>query len=132
MEQEKLVQKVLKDYQKCYNEEVKDDKCEKIQNLNWHDAIIKNIIKEKDKLIMEIELLEKNKNIKNITFQDYKIIEEELDFINGWCLYKEIYFLNNQYELHLLIDVPVIKKNVKPESLELGYFTIRAKNIVLD
>lgn len=130
--QKKLVQKALIDYQEYYDKGEKDDKCEEIQNLNLHDTVIKNIIKRKNKLIIELDVSEKNKYIKNITFQDYKIIEEELDFINGWCLYKEIYFLNNQYELHLLIDVSVIKKNVERESLKLGYFTIRAKNIILD
>ena len=86
----------------------------------------------KDKLVLELELSEGNENIKNITFQDYKIIEEELNFINGWCLYKEIYIVDNQYEVHLLIDVPTIKEGVKLKDLKLGYFTIMARDIIID
>lgn len=71
-------------------------------------------------------------NIKNKQFYigpfykdlDYKILEEENNFVNGWWLYEEIYIKDNQYELHVLIDAPY------EGSTKLGYFTIRAKNIV--
>ena len=49
-----------------------------------------------------------------------------MNFINGWRLYEEIYIVDNNYELHILIDVPY--KN----SSKLGYFTIRAENIILN
>jgi len=39
--------------------------------------------------------------------------------------YEEIYIVNNQYEIHAIIDVPQKNKS------KLGYFTIRAKNIIL-
>ena len=132
IKQEILVQKALKDYQKYYDEELKDHKGRDIQNFNLHDALIRNIIKEKDKLVLELELSEGNENIKNITFQDYKIIEEELNFINGWCLYKEIYSVENEYELHRLVDVPTRKEGVKLKDSKLGYFTIMARDIIID
>lgn len=96
------------------------------ENLNLHDCLITNIIKEENKLIIELDCSGGFIKIKNIVFDNYTIIKEQFDFINSWCLYEEIYIVENQYELHLLIDVPN-KKDSK-----LGYFTIRAKDIIFE
>jgi hypothetical protein len=62
--------------------------------------------------------------IKNI-LEDYEILEEEMNFVNGTCLADEIYLENDTYELHLLINVK------EGSGCKLGYFTIRAKNIII-
>lgn len=94
------------------------------QNLDLHDSLITNIIKQNDKMIIELDGSNSFTDVKSIIFSNYTILEENMNFINGYCLYEEIYIVDNQYELHLLIDVP---KNNKPD---LGNFTIKAENIV--
>jgi hypothetical protein len=91
-------------------------------NLGLHDCIVTDIIRNNDKLIIEVDSSGGFVNIKNIVFEDYEILEEELDFIRGLFMCEEIYVDNNQYELHTLIYVP--KKN------RFGYFTIKAQNII--
>lgn len=93
------------------------------ENLYLHDSLITNIIKEKDKLVVELDTSGSFADVKAIIFEDYEIIEEEMNFENGWWLYEEIYIINNKYEIHSLIDV------VKNNKSNLGYFTVKAKNI---
>lgn len=125
MEQNTLVQKALKDYQKYYDKELKNGKDKFIKSSSLHDSLIIDIIKKQDKLIIELDSSESFSDFKSIIFENYRIIEEEMNFINGWWLYEEIYRIDNQYELHILIDVPINAKKSK-----LGYLTIRARNII--
>jgi len=125
-EQNMKVQKVLKDYQQYYDKELKDCKNKVIQDFNLHDSLIINIIKEKNKLIVELDSSGSFVDVKVIIFEDYEIIEEEMNFENGWWLYEEIYIVDDKYEIHSLIDVP------KNNKANLGYFTVRAKNIILE
>ena len=92
-----------------------------------HDCSIANISKEKDRLIIELDASGGVTDIKAIIFEEYEIIEEEMNFKNGWWLYEEIYITDNKYEIHSLIDGS--KDN---NHCNLGYFTIKAKYIYFD
>lgn len=106
-----------KEYKKIENKLPKDIK----EKLCLHDCTITDVIKQKDKLIIELDCSQGIGEIQRIIFNDYTILEEEKDFINGWWLYEEIYIDDEQYELHMLID----KKG-------LGCFTVRARKIELE
>lgn len=112
-----LMQAYDKEYKKIENRLPKDIK----EKLCLHDCKITDVIKQKDKLIIELDCSQGIGEIQRIIFNDYTILEEEKDFINGWWLYEEIYIDDEQYELHMLID----KKG-------LGYFTVRARKIELE
>lgn len=84
--------------------------------------MITNIIKEENKLIIELDSTAGFIKIKNIVFDNYTVIKEEFDFTNAWCLYEELYLVDDEYELHIMLA-----KNSK-----LGYFTIRAKDIIFN
>lgn len=127
MKKDMIVEKALTDYQEYYNRELKECGDNIIEELCLHDCLITNIIKQKDKLIIELDHSGGFTDVKTVIFEDYEIIEEEMDFTNGWWLYEEIYINDNKYEIHSLIDVP--KNNKCCENL--GYFTVKAKNIVL-
>lgn len=94
------------------------------ENLALHDSLITGIIKEKDKLIIELDSTASRTNIKSVELDTYKIIEEEMNFINSWWLYEELYIDDNKnYELHILLE-----ENSKKEP-KLGYFTVKAQDI---
>lgn len=115
------VEKQIKDYAKYCNSQFKNKQYKALYNqLHLHDALITNIIKGKDKLIME---LYDKEEVKNISFEHYTIIEEEMNFINSYWLYEELYYIDNKYELHILLNGQCEK------NMNLGYFTIRANNI---
>lgn len=124
--EEILKKDAMQAYDNYYNT-IKSEIPENIsRNLYLHDCLINNIMKTKDKVIIEIDCSQEYGNVKSITFENYKIMKEEMNFNGGYWLYEEIYIVNNQYELHVLIDVPS-KKNAN-----LGYFTIRAQNIIFN
>lgn len=124
IEEEIIKKDAIQAYNKIFNQ-IKDNIPNNIKdNLNLHDALITNILREKDKFTIELDCSNSLGNVKKIRFENYKILEEENNFVNGWWLYEEIYIKDNQYELHVLIDAPY------EGSTKLGYFTIRAKNIV--
>jgi len=119
---ENITAEYLKEYIK-----IKDKLPKKIEdNFNLHDCLITNIVKEENKYIIELDCSSGFVDIKKIIFKDYKILEEEMKFINGWCLYQEIYIVDEEYEIHLMIDVP------NKEDSNLGYLTIRAKDVVFE
>ncbi len=120
-----IVKKTFEDYEKYYNKELKEYKDNIVENLHLHDCLITKIIKQKDKLTIEIDSSESFTDIQTIIFEDYEIIEEEMNFINGWWLYEEIYIKNNIYEIHILIDVPQNNKYCK----SLGYLTLKARKV---
>lgn len=113
-------------YNKIYNTIKKKLPKDIEERLHLHDCLITNIVKEKERLIIELNCEQGFGDVKRIIFDKYTVLEEEMNFINGWWLYEEIYIVDNNYELHILIDVPY--KN----SSNLGYFTIRASNITLN
>ena len=124
IEEEIIKKDAIQAYNKIFNQ-IKDNIPNNIKdNLNLHDALITNILREKDIFTIELHCSNSLGNVKKIRFEDYKILEEENNFVNGWWLYEEIYIKDNQYELHVLIDAPY------EGSTKLEYFTIRAKNIV--
>lgn len=125
-EQSKIEQEMIKDYEKYCRQPLKNCENKLIQDINLHDCLITNIVKEDKKYIMELDCSSGFMDIKNIVFDDYKILEEEMNFVNGWCLYEEIYLVDNEYEVHLMIDVP------NDDETNLGYLTIKAKNIIFE
>lgn len=126
MEQNILVQKALNHYCKYYDKEFKNCNNKFIKSSSLHDSLIIDIIKEQDRLTIKLDSSASFSVAKSIIFEGYTILEEEMNFINGWWLYEEIYKIDNQYELHILIDVPT-----NEQKSNLGYFTIRARDIIL-
>ncbi len=119
-------EKILEEYDMEYNK-IKDKLSNNIKkNSTFHDCMITEIIKTNNKLVIKIDNSANSGNISIIEFKDYEIIEEEMEFINGWILYDEIYIVENEYELHLLIEAP------KDNNFELGYFTIKAKDMIFN
>ena len=128
MKKNRIVEKVLDDYREYYNRELKEYEDNIVEELSLHDCLITNIIKKKDRLTIELDSSGGFTDIKAVIFEDYEIIEEEMDFTNRWWLYEEIYINDNSYEIHSLIDVPIDNKCCQ----NLGYFTVKAKRIALN
>lgn len=122
-----MIEKARKDYEEYYNKELKARKDNIVEELYLHDCLITNIIKEKDKLTIEIDSSAGFTDIKAVIFEDYEIIEEDMNFINGWWLYEEVYIENNIYEIHALIDVPIKNKCC----INVGNLTVKAKKVEL-
>lgn len=112
-------------YEKEYNK-IKDKLPQDMkERLHLHDCLITKVIKEQTKLTLLVDCSKGIGNINKIVFKNYAVIEEEKSLEKSWWLDEEIYIVDNQYELHILIDSPYGKK-------KLGYFTIRAEVIEIE
>lgn len=93
------------------------------EKLDLHDCLITNIIKEKDKHIIELDCSKGYGDINRLIFKNYKIKQEQTDFKNKWWLYEEIYIVDNKYELHAMTT---------GSRDGLAYLTIQAEEIIIE
>lgn len=123
VEEEIIKKDVMQAYNKYYNT-IKSKLPKDIdERLHLHDCLITNIIKESHKLTIELDCTEGYGDIKKVIFSNYSIQKEDINFINRWWLYEEIYIIDNQYELHIMTS----------GSREgVAYLTIRADEIILE
>ena len=123
VEEEIIKKDVMQAYNKYYNT-IKSKLPKDIdERLHLHDCLITNIIKESHKLTIELDCTEGYGDIKKVIFNNYSIQKEDINFINRWWLYEEIYIIDNQYELHIMTS----------GSREgVAYLTIRADEIILE
>lgn len=118
-ENEKIVNQVR---EKCFNE--KDEIEDRIAyNMSFHDCkIIK--FQQVDKRIY-IEFDEKGclPNLTKIEFINAVILEQDQAVERCWWIYREIYKMNNGYELHVLLQNP---------EMESVYLTIGFQDVVFN
>ena len=91
-------------------------------NIQFHDCIIKEVRKSKQKFVLLLDNSGGFTNIEEIRFENYEIIKQEYPLEETWWLYEEVYYINGRYEVHALL---LINNNVD----RLVEFTISAEQI---
>jgi hypothetical protein len=119
-ENEKLVNKVIKDYEIYYKKASKSFNRNIVDNINFHDCIIKDIKQMEQVLSISFDNSGGFTDIDQINFKSYKIIKQDGFLINSWWLYEEIYKTNDKYELHVLLQ---------NENMNIEEITISAEHI---
>lgn len=117
---QRLVDRTLKEYQKCYEEVAKSFDKNMVKNINFHDCKIIAIKQTEQMLTMLLDNSGGFTDISQVRFENYKIFKQDSTLEKSWWLYDEIYRTNDKYELHVLLH---------NESLELEEFIVSFESI---
>ena len=90
-----------------------------LENLNFHDCKVTGIKRTEHSLLI---LLDSGgfTDIKEVLFENYKIIKQDSSLENSWWLYDEIYDIDGRNEWHVLLQ---------DENLVLADFIISAEKM---
>lgn len=119
-ENEKAVNNVIKDYEIYYKKALESFDRNIVENINFHDCIIKDIEQIEQILSISFDNSGGFTDIDEVKFENYNIIKQDASLKNSWWLYEEIYKVNGKYELHVLLQ---------NENMDLVEFIISAERI---
>lgn len=117
---EKSVDKTIKEYNKYYSEALKSFNKHLVENINFHDCLITDIKQTNQYLSILFDNSGGFTDVYEIRFENYKIIKQDASLENSWWLYDEVYKTDDKYEIHALLE----NKNIG-----LIEFTVSAENI---
>ncbi|WP_282804712.1 DUF4085 family protein [Clostridium tetani] len=101
---EKLVEKTFEEYQKYYEKALKTFDKHIVENINFHDCNVIDVKQTKESLKILFDNSGGFTNINEIQFENYNIIKQD-DILQGsWWIYDEVYKVDDNYELHVLLQ----------------------------
>ncbi|WPC42853.1 DUF4085 family protein [Clostridium sp. JS66] len=117
---EKSVNRTIKEYEKYYKKASKSFDRSIVENINFHDCSIIDVRQTEQYVLILFDNKGSFTDIYGVKFENYKIIKQDALLKNSWWLYDEIYKINNKYELHGLLQ---------NKKMDLVDFIISADNI---
>lgn len=115
----KIVEQARQDYID-YIDKVKEAlDIEMISNIHFHDCIITEFKRDQEEICLTFDNGGGFTTLTEAKFTGAVIEELDMPLEQCWWIYDEIYKVQNEYELHVLIQ---------SQSMKLGYFTFRFKN----
>lgn len=117
---EKSVNRTIKEYEKYYKKASKSFDRSIVENINFHDCSIIDVRQTEEYLLILFDNKGGFTDVDEVKFENYKIIKQDDLLQNSWWLYDEIYKINNKYELHVLLQ---------NKKMDLVDFIISADNI---
>ncbi|AKN32350.1 hypothetical protein Ccar_16360 [Clostridium carboxidivorans P7] len=117
---EKLVNKTIKKYEKYYKKASKSFDRRIVENINFHDCGIIDVRQTEQYLLILFDNKYGFTDIDEIKFENYNIIKQDALLQNSRWLYDEMYKINDKYELHVLLQ---------NKKMDLIDFIISADNI---
>jgi hypothetical protein len=119
-ENEKSVDETIEQYQKYFNKASKSFDRKMIENINFHDCIVKGVQQFEQFLSISFDNTGGFTDIEEIKFENYKMLKQDGLLQNSWWLYDEIYKINGLDELHVLLQA---------KTMDLIEFIISAEHI---
>lgn len=117
---EKSVNRTIKEYQKYYKKVSRLFEKDIVENINFHDCNIIDIKQTEKSLSISFDNSGGFTDIDEMQLENYKIIKQDSLLQNCWWLYDEIYKINDKYELHVLLE---------NKDRDLVEFTVSAEHI---
>lgn len=122
----KLMLRTAEDYKKHYKKILENSDGGLIKEINFHDCIVRDV-KQTEKVLSILFDNRSGGGLTNITemhLESYRIIKQDALLQKSRWLYNEIYKVNDEYELHVLLqnlDIGIIKGLIE--------FVVSAKSI---
>ncbi|GKX65062.1 DUF4085 domain-containing protein [Inconstantimicrobium mannanitabidum] len=101
---EKLVDKTIKAYNKYYSEASKSFNKDMVENINFHDCLITDIKQTDEYLSILFDNSGGFTDVYEIRLENYNIIKQDASLENSWWLYDEVYKVDDKYEIHALLE----------------------------
>ena len=95
---------VIREYRKYYESAAESFEESIVQNLNFHDCVILDLVQSERSLSIFFDHSAGFTDIDEVRFDNYEILKLEDSLKKAWWLYDELYRTNDKYELHVLLQ----------------------------
>lgn len=101
---ERSVSNTSEEYRKYYNDASISFDEEIIENFGFHDCTIIKSVQNGRSFTLLLDHTGGFTNIDEVTFENFTIIKQDDLLEDSWCLYEEVYRVNERYEFHILLQ----------------------------
>ncbi|MBE6886359.1 MAG: DUF4085 family protein [Ruminococcaceae bacterium] len=118
----KMCESAMTGYQKQYEKQFKSGIPDFAEELQLHDCILLSCRKKGKDIVLTLDNSGSFTNISEIRMKNSIVLTQDSPLHGAWCLYTEIYPVDNRYEIHfLLLRNKLIDFIVSTDGLEYRY-----------